>query len=38
MHPGTDGEPVCSFKDSHASMRKQRLRLAAEQGDAKKKR
>jgi hypothetical protein len=38
MHPDPQGEPVCSFKDSHASMRKQQLRRAAEQADAKKKR
>jgi hypothetical protein len=38
MHPGKDGEPVCSFKGSHASMRKQQLRRVAEQADAKKKR
>jgi hypothetical protein len=39
MHvPEGGSEPVCSFKDSHASMRKQQLRRAAEQADAKKKR
>jgi hypothetical protein len=38
MHPDKDGQPVCAFKDSHASMRKQQLRRAAEQADAKKKR
>ena len=35
MHvPEGGGQAVCSFADSHASMRKQQLRRAAEQGDA----